>query len=76
MEEVIAIVSALVGATIAYFVFKKLALPEFVGFLHVKDEELFLQLTKPVQESIIGKKYVVMQVCSLDSVETPDSSQE
>lgn len=74
MEVVIAIVSALVGAVIAYFGFKKLALPEPVGFLYVKDEDLFLQLTKPVKESIIGKKYVVMRVDMLDSVETPDAS--
>lgn len=77
MEIIIAIVSALVGAVIAYFGFKKLALPEPVGFLHVKDEDLFLQLTKPVNESIVGKKYVVMRVSLLDSVEeTPDSSQK
>ncbi len=76
MEVVIAIVSALVGAVIAYFGFKKLALPEPVGFLHVKDEDLFLQLTKPINESIVGKKYVVMRVNLLDSEETPDSSQK
>lgn len=74
MEVVIAIVSALVGAVIAYFGFKKLALPEPVGFLHVRDEELFLQLTKPINESIAGKRYVVMRVNTLNPVETPDSS--
>lgn len=67
MEVVITIVSALVGAVIAYFGITKLAMPEPVGFLYVKDEELFLELTKPVNEAIAGKKYVVMQVTSLDS---------
>lgn len=74
MEVIIAIISALVGAVLAYFGFKKLALPEPVGFLHVRDEDLFLQLTKPINESIVGKRYVVMRVNMLDPVEAPDSS--
>lgn len=67
MEVVIAIVSAVIGAVIAYFGVTKLTRQEPVGFLYIKDDELFLELSKPVNECIAGKKYVTMQVTSLDS---------
>ena len=67
MEVVIALVSAVIGAVIAFFAFTKMTQEKPVGFLYVKDTELYLELSEPVETAIKGKKYVTMQVMPLDS---------
>ena len=67
MEVVIALISYVIGSVVMAMVIKKFSNREPVGFLYVKDSELFLELSKPVEEALAGKKYVTMQVTSLDS---------
>jgi hypothetical protein len=67
MEVVIALVSFVIGAITVAMIIKKFSEREPVGFLYIKDSELFLELSKPVEEAIVGKKYVTMKVESLDS---------
>lgn len=61
------VLSFILGILAAYFIFKELNRPEPVGFLYVKDSELFLELAEPVEQCITGKTYVTMEVRPLDS---------